>query len=433
MIVNLNSIADTKTLHHGTEIWLRGWVQSIRSHKQVVFIDLVDETGVIQLVVEEPAIQVGKESYVEVKGILVLTKVREEVFVKDMRVVSDFSLDLFPLPHAKFDIFSNDGDVDHLLSNRHIYLRNSKLQTVLKFRHKFFREIHKIFAEQGFTEIHAPILTELTLYDEGTAFKTIYDDEEIYLTQCAGFYLEACVHSISKVYNIGPSFRAEQTHGRRHLAEYWHIKAELAHVNLTDLIKFAENLLGQLCENLIQLAAEEIELLDSKINMMDIKPPYPQITYREALKLLKDHGVKVDFGKAIPPHAEDILSTQFTKPFWILYPSSLLEHFSYVINENDPATANVADLHVPHGYGELLGVAEKNHDLNELTRRAQEKKISPKQMERLKWYFDLRLAACIPHGGMGMGVERTLRWLLNLPHVRDTIPFPRLSGRKPRP
>lgn len=433
MPIYLDNISSIYDLAHNSVICLKGWIQNVRAHRQISFVDLVDETGSIQLVIDDPATQVNKESYIEIEGKFIRSQTGGEIHIKTLKVISDFSLNIFPLPRAKFDIFSDDISVDNLLSNRHIYLRNPKLQAVLKFRHKFFREIHEIFAQQGFTEIHAPILTELTLYDEHTAFKTLYDGDEIYLTQCVGFYLEACVHSISKVYNIGPSFRSEQTHGRRHLAEYWHIKAELAHMDLLALMSFVENFLSQLCSELLQVANEEIAQLGSSLPDIDFLPPYPRITYRDALERLKANGASVEFGKAIPPHAEDILALQFAKPFWIMHPPAALEHFSYVITESDPATTNVADLHVPNGYGELLGVAEKIHKLDELNRRAKEKGITPGQMERFKWYFDLRSAACIPHGGMGMGVERTLRWLLGLPHVRDTIPFPRLPGRRPRP
>jgi len=432
MTVYLNYIADARALTHDSVVQLKGWVQSIRAHKQIRFVDLVDETGLIQLVIENLDTAINKESCIEVEGKLLKTPSGEEIHVKELKVISDFSISISPLPRARFDVFAGDG-VDNLLSNRHLYLRNPQLQAVLKFRHKFFRAIHDIFAQQGFVEIHAPILTELTLYDERTAFKTQYLDDEIYLTQCAGFYLEACINSFNKVYNIGPSFRAEQTHGRRHLAEYWHVKTELAHVGLPALISFVENLLSSLCKNLIQVAANEIELLNSILPTMDFHPPYPQITYRQAIERLKLAGIEVEFGNTIPPQAEDILSLQFAQPFWILNSPATLEPFPYVINENDPMTTNVADLHAPSGFGELLGVAEKIHQLDELTKRAKEKGLSPSQMERFKWYFDLRSAACVPHGGMGMGVERMIRWLLNLPHVRDTIPFPRLTGRKPRP
>lgn len=428
----LNCIADTKKLSNQTEVSLKGWVQNIRHHKNTTFIDLVDETGSIQVVIEQPDVQITKESCIEVNGNFIKDVSGDKICVNEYLVIANFSLEISPSPRSKFDIFSDEG-VDNLLTNRHLYIRNPKLQAVFLFRHKFFHAVREVFEEQGFIEIHAPILTEITLYDERTAFKTDYMGKEIFLTQCVGFYLEACVHSFSKVYNMGPSFRAEQTHGRRHLTEYWHIKAELAFVDLPALMKFVESFLFSLHEKLIKDASDEVSLLNPEFFKMDLSSPFPRITYRQALDSLNADGIKIEFGKAIPPQAEDIISRKFQKPFWIMHPPAVLEPFPYALNEQDLMTVNVADLHAPGGFGELLGVAEKIYKLDELEKRANEKGFSQKQLDRLQWYFDLRSAACIQHGGMGMGVERTIRWMLGLPHVRDTIPFPRLSGRKPRP
>lgn len=432
MIRKLDCISDITKLSDHTEVRLKGWVQNIRHHKHTTFIDLVDQTGSIQVVIEQPAGKITKESCIEINGSFVKNNSSIEIRVDEFVVLSNFSLDISPSPRSNFNIFSDDG-VDNLLSNRHLYIRNPKLQKVFLFRSKFFQAIRDLFEEQGFIEIHAPILSEITLYDEKTAFKTDYMGEEVFLTQCVGFYLEACVHSFSKVYNMGPSFRAEQTHGRRHLAEYWHIKAELAFFDLSALMKFVESFLFSLNEKLFQIASDELVLLNPEFLKMDFGSPFPRISYREALELLKEDGITVEFGREIPPKAEYILSLKYCKPFWIMYPPEELEPFPYAINKQDLSTVNVADLHAPGGFGELLGVAEKIYSLDELEKRASKKGFSQKQLDRLQWYFDLQSAGCIQHGGMGMGVERTIRWMLGLPHVRDAIPFPRLTGRKPRP
>ena len=111
---------------------------------------------------------------------------------------------------------------------------------ILRVRHNFFLGVHEWFKKNGFTDIHTPILTQIPLYEEKTAFQLKFFNHRVFLTQCSAFYLESAVHALERVYNIGPSFRAEESKSRRHLAEYWHLKAELAFADLGDIISFAE-------------------------------------------------------------------------------------------------------------------------------------------------------------------------------------------------
>jgi asparaginyl-tRNA synthetase len=430
-------ISDLKSLiSDKVVVTVTGWIKNQRSLGSLKFIDLEDSTGQIQVVSERLSLSMPKGSAIKVVGTL---KVQEndsskvEIIAETIELIQAFLLDtISPLPRSDTASLELTG-IDNLLSNRHLYICNDRAQTILRFRHKFFRTMHSWFDKQGFIEINAPILTEALLYKESTAFSVDYFGTPVFLTQCVGFYLEACILAFEKVYNFGPSFRAEPSHGRRHLAEYYHIKAEIAHVNLRNLMDFVQNLISEVCSEIIEVAGDELEKLNAPLLTFDLTPPYPEIAYKEAIKILNRRGFEIQVGQSLPPEAEESLSYDFDKPFFIVGLPSAVEPFPYVIDPNDSELTLTADLHAPGGFGEILGIAEKIYRRSDLENRALERKLSKEQRKRLEWYFNLRDAGCVPHGGIGMGVERTIRWLLGLTHVRDAIPFPRLFNRIPRP
>jgi len=277
-------------------------------------------------------------------------------------------------------------------------------------------------------EITAPVLTPIPLYDDKSALSLDVHDERVYLTQCVGFYLESAVHAFERVYNIGPSFRGEESRSKRHLMEYWHIKAELAWVNREDLICIVEDLISYTVSVVERQSDVIMDTLGTQLCLHGLDTPYPRISYAEAVQRLHHLGMKFEFGQSMGSKEEEALSKQFTSPFWIVGLPCSVEPFPYVIDPDDPRVTMTADLIATCGYGELLGIAEKIHCLPELDKRMQEK--GKKGDVRYEWLRDLRKNGCVPHGGFGMGLERFIRWLLDIPHVRDTIPFPRTFRRR---
>jgi len=423
------------------DIELLGWICSKREHGSVIFFDLQDSTGSIQVVVSKDiaanafgvAQRIVPESSVRVKGTLKPSEysLTPELEAHEIEIIGTASLNISPRPRAQFDIFAQRY-TDLSLRKRHLYLRNDKLMAVLIFRHKFLGMVHDWFRKQGFIEINAPILTQLPLYDEGTAFALDFGGDKVFLTQCVAFYLESAVHAFEKVYNIGPSFRAEESTGKRHLAEYWHVKAEIAFADLEDIICFAEGMISHILHSCASVSRKELASLNGVTDIgMLVKTPYPRITYEEALRELKKKGVEVEWGKSLSSKAEAVLSQEFVTPFWVTGLPRSIEPFPYVVDPSDPQVTKTADLIAPEGFGELLGVAEKIWKPDELLERMREK--GKDKDSRYDWYCELRQYGSVPHSGLGMGVERCIRWLLRLSHVRDAIPFPRLLRRTPYP
>ncbi len=428
------------------DVVLYGWIKSKRVSKEIVFLDVVDSSGQMQAVVDKKNVsswnlanQIAPESSVLIKGVLKRGKNNLEVGVKTIQLVGDAKLNLSPRPRQDFDIFGSSY-ADYVLKNRHLFLRNPKLQAVLKFKHKFLINLHKWFTEREFLFLDAPVLTELLLYDDDSAFKLDYSDkisgkQEVFLSQCNTFQLEAAIHSFEKVYNMTPSFRAEHSKSSRHLREYWHLKVEIAWANLDDLIKIAGEMLYAVAKNTVEECGNELEVLGVKVDLDKLKPPYKQITYDEALKIIHSKGNKMKWGKSFGVEEEMILTKEFGENFLFIrgIPCSA-EGFPFSRDKSNIKITRTCDLIAPEGFGELLGTAEKITDKKELLERMKEKgKTTPEQMKRYQWYVDLRDYGIIPHGGIGMGIERVVRYLLKIPHVRDTISFPRLYGRYPNP
>lgn len=425
----------------GVSLTAVGWLQRRHHTGGVIFLDLRDHTGMIQVVISRS--DFSAELYDELHRMLPETSLevtgtihqgrngRREIQAKAVRVLGVATLSMSPTVRDEtVDIF-DPALADHLLSNRHLYIRNPKVMAILRFRAALMHAARVWFHNNTFLEITAPILTPLPLYDDGSALSLDVHGEQIFLTQCVGFYLESAVHAFERVYNIGPSFRGEESRSKRHLMEYWHIKAEAAHLDLNGIIDMVESMLGFMAQS----AFDEYPNVESVLGRMSCRDvfqtPFPRITYREAIARLTARGCEHPFGKSLGSEEEALLSNDLQTPFWIIGIPRSIEPFPYVIDSDDPEVTRTADLIATKGYGELLGTAEKIVDPVMLDERMREKgKLNCPEYE---WIREVHQMGPIPHAAFGMGVERMIRWLLDVPHVRDTIPFPRVFRRRVYP
>lgn len=422
----------------GNDVTLLGWISSKRDSGGIVFMEIDDSTGSIQSVLEKQSVSTEVfeaarkcpiESGVRISGQLVASDKApggKEIKINDFEVIGAATKRLSPTPRSEIDIF-DPHLTDHLLRNRHLYIRNPKLMAVLRFRSEMMRMVHTWFHDNSFVELTAPILTPLPLYEDRTAIPVTVHDEQVFLTQCVGFYLESSVHAFERVYNIGPSFRAEESRSKRHLTEYWHVKGELAFGDIEDIISIVESLIQFLVKALAEPGQVATQILGTSYCEDGLTAPFPRITYREAIELLRKSGMPLEFGKSLGSEEEELLSKEFNKPFWVVGIPRSIEPFPYVINAQDPEVTMTADLIATRGYGELLGVAEKIPTLDMLVERMTEKGKADR--EEYGWLKEMRESGFVPHIGFGMGVERFIRYLLQIEHVRDTIPFPRLFRR----
>jgi len=428
-----------KDVSSGTLVEFYGWVKACRRHNYVIFLDVCDSTGSIQAVVNRTtnealykiAKRVTPETAISLVGVLIDTgrsNPPREIRANQIEIIGPATFQISPRPRTDINIF-DPKYCEQLLDKRHFYLRNEKIIAILRFRHVLTRIIHQWFNEYGFIEIHAPVLTPTPLYDDRTPIALTVQGQNVYLTQCVGFYLEQAVHAFEKIYNIGPSFRAEESRSKRHLMEYWHIKAELAFVNFEELATTVEQFIHDVSEQCAIQGASLAKIIGTELCLDGLKTPFPRIDYCDAVDCLKAQGADIEFGKSLGSDEETLLCQRFNNtPFWVVGIPRSIEPFPYVIDSNDSRRTRTADLIASRGFGELLGIAEKIHTLPMLDERLAEKGKAGDA--RYEWLRELRQYGCVPHGGFGLGLERFIRWLLQIPHVRDTIPFHRAFGRK---
>lgn len=405
----------------------------------VQFLDLADSTGIAQIVVEKNKVskdefkiaqKISIESAIEVRGTVTKNSRNQEITAHTIRVINQASLSISPSPRENIDIF-DPSLANQLLSKRHLYLRNPKVMAILRFRSFMLSRVRAWFEERKFLEINAPILTKLPLYMDDSALRLDVHGEEVFLTQCVGFYLEAATHAFERVYNMGPSFRGEESKSKRHLMEYWHIKAEAAFMDLEDIIATVESLFAYITGSCKTIGNEVSETLETHFCVEGAAIPFERIQYAEAIEYLRKRSFDISFGHHLGSKEEAELSKNFSGPFWVVGIPRVVEPFPYVIDIHDPRITRVADLIASRGYGELLGTAEKICDHAELEERLKEK--GKEKDTRYAWVREVHDFGCVPHAAFGMGVERMIRWLLDFPHVRDAIPFPRTFKRSVYP
>ncbi len=421
-------ISDLNSVAADTAVTVFGWIASIRSEKTKTFFDVVDSTGKVQVVADRD-FGCKKEESVCVSGTVRIYNGVAEIVAEDIETIGKVELQIDPPPRSKFNIFSSDN-ADNVLSNRHLYIRNEKLIAAMKARNLVAGAVRKWFDREGYYEVTAPILCPVILYDEETAIIAGLENDgnDVFLTQCVGFYLESAVHALEKVYNIGPSFRAKETSSKRHLNEYWHVKSEHAFCSYDEFFSVVESLLAFVTKQVAPYADELCATLGTRFDDAALKTPFQRIAYIDALELLNKHGINIPFGKSLNARAETFLAEHFGAPVWITRNPVGVEGFPYRYCEDDKRLTMTADLIWHNGHGELLGIAEKITDYDELRSRLAEK--GKDKNPAYDWFADLRRYGTVPHCGMGMGLERLIMCLFDLGHVRDAIPFPRNIGRK---
>jgi len=420
-------VSDVRGDLDGTPVALRGWVYTKRLHGKLVFLTLRDSTGLIQVAVHkgrlpdeafEAARKVTVESSVAIWG-RVKTDPRAPSGVEVQCtnfVVHAMASDDYPVQLGAGKTF--------LLEKRHLHIRSPKIAAILRVKAGFIHAAKDWFEKQGFTEVHCPLLITVACEGGATLFPVEYFNRTAYLSQSVQLYQEAAITSLEKVYSVEPSFRAEKSRTRRHLTEFWQIEAEAANTPLDDILQVQEDLLSYACERVA-----ETEKLDFKLLRRRFKPPSPpfqRITYTAAVAILHSLDVEFEWGADFGAVEERVLSKQFQHPFFVTHFPRKCKAFYHDPDPSNPEVTLSADLLAPRGFGELAGGGQRISDHDLLVRSMKEFTLDPTDYE---WYLDLRKYGSVVHSGFGMGVERVLRWILRLPHIRDASLFPRTPAR----
>ncbi len=409
----------------GEEVELRGWVYRERQHGGIVFVVLRDSTGIVQVSIHKNNIDSNSFNNAEKVTVESSIKVKGKV-VEDSRAPTGIEIRCsnFEILHLAENFpIEEDAGKEFLLDIRHLSLRGLRLTEIMRSKELIMRGARKYLQENEWYELYPPIITCAACEGGTTLFSLDYYGKEAYLSQSAQMYLETAIFSLEKVYSLTPSFRAEKSRTRRHLSEYQHLELEAAWMDDKDIMKVEEELVAAMCRemaehgNLKEFEREREDLL------LDL--PLERISYDEALGMIQEKGIDIEWGDDFGYQEEKVLTEDFDEPFFVYnYP---MEAKVFYMKQNlDGKTYACADLLAPKGFGEIIGGSQREDDLEALERRIE---IEDIDKEPYEWYIDLRRYGSVVHSGFGLGIERLLMWICNLEHIRDACMYPRTITR----
>jgi len=424
----------------GQEVAIKGWLYNSTGKGKLQFLQVRDGTGIVQAVAFGPELdeeafeairRVGQESSIVVTG-----SVRQddrapgvpggyEIGLQSVEVLQDV---------ADYPITPKEHGVEFLMDLRHLWLRSSQQWAIMRVRATVKRAIIDWLDDNGFINIDTPIITPSAAEGTSTLFEVDYFDETAYLAQTGQLYNEANIMAFGQVYCFGPTFRAEKSKTRRHLAEFWMVEPEIAFCDLDKLMEIEEQFVSYVVQTTLDKRQDELALLERDTSSLAaVEPPFPRISYDEALERIAAireetddpelrELLQIEWGEDFGSPHETELTKQFDKPVFVYGYPTQVKAFYMEPWPGRPEVCKSVDLLAPEGYGEIIGGSERMSDPDLLVEAIRRHELP---MEHYNWYVDLRRYGSVPHSGFGLGLERTVAWLCGIRHIRETSPYPR--------
>jgi asparaginyl-tRNA synthetase len=411
----------------GETVRTRGWVTTTRSSGKIAFVVLRDGTGYLQAVVSKQDVpaaaweafgRLTQETSLEVTG-AVRADARApggvELTATDLTILG---------PSVAFPITPKEHGTAFLFEHRHLWLRSRRQAAIARVRHEVVQAIRDFFYERHFILVDTPILTGAIGEAAGNLFATEYFDlGTAYLAQTGQLYVEAAAAALGKVYCFGPTFRAEKSKTRRHLTEFWMVEPEVAWNDSNDNMALQEAFVCYIVARCVERRKAELAELERDTAPLErVRPPFPRISYSEAVAKLKALGSGMEWGRDLGGDEETLLAQQYDRPVMVFNYPRAVKAFYMKENPADPRTVLNNDMLAPEGYGEIIGGSQREDDYDKLLARIREEKLPE---DAYSWYLDLRKYGTFVHAGFGLGVERTVAWICGIPHIREAIAFPR--------
>jgi asparaginyl-tRNA synthetase len=417
--------------HAGQTVTVRGWVTHLRSSGKVAFIVLRDGSGSLQAVLVKS--QLSPETWARFSELTQETSiaVTGEVRLDDRAPggveMGASGLEILGASPIDYPIQPKEHGIDFLMDHRHFWLRSPRQAAIMRVRNEIEQAIHDFFYERGFLRIDTPILTA-AIGERSGLFSTEYFDEgNAYLAQTGQLYGEAAAAAFGKIYTFGPTFRAEKSKTRRHLTEFWMIEPEVAFNDSAANMRLQEDFVSYLVQRCLERRkADLLEIGRDLAPLEKVKAPFVRLDYGDAVTLVQRKGSGTQWGEDLGAEDEALIVADYDRPVFVMNYPKEAKAFYMKENPDDPRTVLCDDCLAPEGYGEIIGGSQREDDYDKLVARIEEEGLP---MDAYGWYLDLRKYGTFVHAGFGLGLERTVAWICGLPHVRETIPFPRMMNR----
>ncbi|WP_374605471.1 asparagine--tRNA ligase [Arenimonas sp.] len=446
----------------GKEVTVQGWVRTRRDSKAgLSFVNISDGSCFAPIQVVAPATLSNYEDEVRrlsagcsvvATGTLVPSQGQGQGF--EIQATAIEVLGWVEDPET-YPIQPKAHSLEFLREVAHLRPRTNLFGAVTRIRHCLAQAVHRFFHEQGFYWISTPIITTSDAEGAGQMFRVSTLDmanlprdgkgnvdfskdffgKETFLTVSGQLNVEAYCLALSKVYTFGPTFRAENSHTTRHLAEFWMIEPEIAFADLVANADLAEAFLKYLFEAVLAERADDMAFIAERVqkdavtrleNFID--SPFERIDYTEAVKLLQDSGHKFDFpvewGLDLQTeHERWLTEVHVGRPVVVMNYPEQIKAFYMRLND-DGKTVAAMDVLAP-GIGEIIGGSQREERLDVLDKRMAQFGLDG---EHYGWYRDFRRYGTVPHAGFGLGFERLVVYTCGLANIRDAIPYPRAPG-----
>jgi asparaginyl-tRNA synthetase len=444
----------------GKQVKIGGWIRTKRDAKGFSFLEINDGSCLanIQVIADQSLVNYNDEIKKLTTGcsVVVTGELKEspakgqpvEIQAEKVVVAGWADPESYPLQKKRHSF-------EFLREIAHLRPRTNALGGVARVRSRLSYAVHNFFQEQGFTQIHTPVITTSDCEGAGEMFQVITGFEgkaavgepgngkEFFgrragLTVSGQLQAEVYAQALGSVYTFGPTFRAENSNTSRHLAEFWMLEPEMAFCDLSCNIKIAENLLKYLLSDVLEHCREDMELFDrfiekgliAKLNHV-INNDFVQISYTDAIEKLEKAGEKFEFpvswGVDLQSEHERYLTEEvYGVPLIVTdYPASIKPFYMRI--SDDGTTAAAMDILVA-GIGEIVGGSQREERYDVLLGRMQEMGIA---VDEYQWYLDLRRYGTTEHSGFGLGFERLIQFVTGMNNIREVIPFPRTPGFAP--
>ena len=444
----------------GAEVTVRGWVRTNRASSGLNFVHVSDGScfDPIQLVATEAlrgfedVKRLSAGCSVVATGTLAPSQGKGQKFEVQASAIEVVgwvedpeTYPIQPKPHS----------LEFLREVAHLRPRTNLFGAVTRIRHCLAQAVHRFFHERGFYWISTPIITTSDAEGAGQMFRVSTLDlanlprdaqgqvdfgrdffgKETFLTVSGQLNVEAYCLALSKVYTFGPTFRAENSHTTRHLAEFWMIEPEIAFADLAADADLAEEFLKYLFEAVLAERGDDMAFIAERVEKTAITrlrsfidAPFERIDYTEAVALLQKSKQKfeypVEWGLDLQTEHERWLTEQHVgRPVVVMNYPEQIKAFYMRLND-DGKTVAAMDVLAP-GIGEIIGGSQREERLDVLDARMAQFGLDPAHYQ---WYRDFRRYGSVPHAGFGLGFERLVVYVCGLSNIRDAIPYPRAPG-----
>jgi len=421
-------INEIKSSMVGKEVELNGWIHDLRDLAKIKFLLLRDSTGIIQCAIKKENKNfdgfpnLSFESVIKVKGEVNEASVKSEdvtvknfeILIRSVEVIN--KADPLPIPVVERDI--NTG-LSKRLDNRSLDIRKEKVKAIFKIQSCVINGFREYFYKNDFVEIQPPCIIGTSTEGGTDLFEAKYFEKKAYLAQSPQLYKQLCAISWEKVFSTSPVWRAEKHNTVKHLNEIRQMDIEVAFADQFAVMKYQEEVMKYMIKKVIKECKKEIEILGLNLKV----PKSKYLSYKEAIQLLKDRGLNIEYGQDLETEAEKKLCEIFKDSLVFVHswPTSIKPFYIWPLNKDTSGGFDMI-----YGGIELSSGGQRVHVPTVLIENLREKGLNP---EDFKWYIDSFRYGAPMHAGWSIGLERITMVLCGLDNIREACLFPRDRDR----